>query len=288
MKLRTFPYFLREAFRSLFRNSLISLASIAIITIALLLFGLFFLFIANLQHLGKLAWDQVEIRVFLEQEYNTPQIVGQQLAALPGVKSVKFIPKEEGVVFLEQILGEKNLFSAEENPLPDCYRLSLTEAAEPAEIARRAAALSGVEEVVYGQAFTRFLQLVLRLGLVVGVVLLCLTVLAVLYLVINTIQLMVFARRQEIEIMKLVGATNAFVRWPFLLEGLMLGLGGAVLASVLLTKGYNILLQQLSSYSRFIPLLSGIGINRTLILALTAMGLCFGGLGSLFSVKRYL
>ncbi len=288
MKIRTFPYFLREAFRSLFRNSLLSLASVAIITIALLLFGLFFLFIANLQHLGELAWEQVEIRVFLEQGYKNPQTVGQQLAALPGVKNVTFIPKEEGAIFLEKILGEKNLFSAEENPLPDCYRLSLTGTAEPAAIARQAASLPGVEEVVYGQAFTRFLRLVLRLGLVVGVVLLCLTVLGVLYLVINTIQLTVFARRQEIEIMKLVGATNAFVRWPFFLEGIILGLGGAMLASVLLTKGYSFLLQQLSSYSRFIPLLSGNGINRTLILALTAMGLCFGGLGSLFSVRRYL
>lgn len=288
MKLRTFPYFFREAFRGLFRNSLISLAAMVIITIALLLFGLFFLFIVNLQHLGDLAWDQVEIRIFLEQEAKDSQTIRQQLATLPGVKSVKFIPKAEGAVSLEQLLGENNLFSTEDNPLPDCYSLSVTEGAEPAEIARLATALPGVEEVVYGQAFTRFLKIVVHLGMVIGIVLLLLTVLAVLYLVINTIQLTVFARRKEIEIMKLVGATDAFVRWPFLLEGVILGLGGAVLASVLLTEGYTLLIQRLSSYSRFFPLLSGTQINHTLILALTTMGLCFGGIGSLFSVKRYL
>ena len=256
LKLRTFPYFLREAFRSLFRNSLISLASVAIITIALLLFGLFFLFIANLQHLGKLAWDQVEIRVFLEQGYKTPKVVGQQLAALPGVKNVKFIPKAEGVVFLEKTLGEKNLFSADENPLPDCYSLSLTDGAKPAEIARQAAALPGVEEVVYGQAFARFLRLALRLGMVVGFILLSLTVLAVLYLVINTIQLTVFARRQEIEIMKLVGATNAFVRWPFSSKDHPRP-RGAVLASMLLTEGYNILLSNSAPTTGLSPPLRG-------------------------------
>jgi len=288
LKPRTFLYFFREAFRGLVRNSLMSLAAIGIITIALLLFGLFYLFTVNLQHLGDLAWDKIEIRVFLEQNVEQVEEIGTKLAALPGVKSIKFIPKQEGAAALEKLLGNKNLFTEEDNPLPHCFNLSLTEGANIDEISRLASKVPGVEEVVFGQAFVKFLKIAIRIGLIVGMVFLLLTVCAVLYIVINTIQLTVYARRKEIEIMKLVGATDAFVRWPFLLEGMVLGLGGAALALILLTEGYTILIRKLSAYHNFIPLLPRAQVNSPLIIFLFTMGICFGAIGSLFSIKRYL
>ena len=114
--------------------------------------------------------------------------------------------------------------------------MSLAEKADPQEIAKLATAVPGVEEVICGQDFVEFLEMIIQLTLIVGLILLTLTALAVLYIVVNTIQLTVYARRKEVEIMKLVGATDSFVRWPFLLEGIILGLLGAGLAFLLFQK----------------------------------------------------
>ncbi len=113
-------------------------------------------------------------------------------------------------------------------------------------------------------------------------------ILAVLYIVVNTIQLTVFARRKEIEIMKLVGATDWFIRWPFILEGIMLGLGGAIIAVLLLSKAYHFLYGEIRKVAAFIPLVAEARVNNGLILLLVVVGVLFGMVGSFLSVKRYL
>jgi len=288
LKPRTFFYFLREALRGLVRNRVMTLTALGIITIGLFLFGLFFLLTANLHHLTVLAWDEIEIRVFLEPTVKNPEKIGAELAALPGVKSVKYVSKAEGAASLEKMLGNQNLFLEGENPLPAAFNLSLLETADLQSLVRLASAVPGVEEVVFKQDFVRFLEIAIRLIMVFGLALLFLTAFAVLYIIINTIQLTVYARRREIEIMKLVGATDAFVRWPFMIEGIILGLLGAGLAVFLLTKGYAFLVHRLHLYRRFLPLLSGREIKVQLMAALFAMGLFFGGFGSHLSLKRHL
>lgn len=288
MKLRTFFYFLREALKGLVRNRLMTLTAMGIITIGLFLFGMFFLITANFRYFTTLAWEEVEIRVFLEPAARNPEAVGHKLAALPGVAKVTFISKAEGAAALERMLGQKNLFLSGENPLPDAYTLKLTETADPKEVTRLASDIPGVEEVVFGRDFVEFLQMINHFTLVVGLIFLILTALAVLYIVANTIQLTVYARRKEIEIMKLVGATDSFVRWPFLLEGVILGLLGAGLAVFLLTEAYAFLVQRLGLYRRFLPLRADQELKVQLMIVLFVMGLFFGSFGSRISLKRYL
>jgi cell division transport system permease protein len=288
LKPRTFFYFLREALRGLVRNRVMTLTALGIITIGLFLFGLFFLLTANLHHLTVLAWDEIEIRVFLEPTVKNPEKIGAELAALPGVKSVKYVSKAEGAASLEKMLGNQNLFLEGENPLPAAFNLSLLETADLQSLVRLASAVPGVEEVVFKQDFVRFLEIAIRLIMVFGLALLFLTAFAVLYIIINTIQLTVYARRREIEIMKLVGATDSFVRWPFLLEGIILGLLGAGLALLILKEGYAFLIQKIQFYRRFLPLLSGPELELILMAVLLGMGLFFGGLGSHVSLKRHL
>lgn len=288
MKPKTFGYFLREALHGLVRNRLMTLTAMGIITIGLFLFGLFFLIAANFRYFTTLAWEEVEIRVFLEPGVRNPEAVGRKLAALPGVAKVTFVSKTEGAAALERMLGRKNLFLSGENPLPDAYTLALKETADPQEVTELAAKISGVEEVVFGQDFVEILQMIIHFTLVVGLILLTLTALAVLYIVVNTIQLTVYARRKEIEIMKLVGATDSFVRWPFLLEGVILGLLGAGLAALILTEAYAFLVQRLSPYRRFLPLRADRELQVQLMVVLFAMGLFFGACGSHLSLKRHL
>ena len=288
MKPRSFFYFLHEALLGLVRNRLMTLTATGIISVGLFLFGLFFLLTANLQYFTDLAWSEIELRVFLKPTTTNQAAIENQLSALPGVESVTFIPKAEGAIALEEMFNNKHLFLDDENPLPDAFSLTLTKNADLKELSRQVTTIPGVEEIVLGQDFVKFMEIAIRLVMVAGVVLLFLTGLAVLYIVVNTIQLTVYARRKEIEIMKLVGATDTFIRWPFLLEGILLGILGAGLALLLLREGYAFLVYRLQHYRRFLPLLTGKEINLTLIIALLAMGLFFGGFGSHISLKRYL
>jgi cell division transport system permease protein len=288
LKIRTLRYFSREAVRGICRNRLMSLAAIGTITMALLLFGGFYLVTSNLQYWGQRAKSQIEMRAFLGKTAPGRQEMERRLSSIPGVKEVKFIPKEEGARILSEMLGQPGLFSQGENPLPDGFNIYPASGADVEAIAAKIQRISGVEEVVYGQNFVRLLNLFVRLIWIVGLILISLTVFAVLYIVINTIQLTVYARRQEIEIMKLVGATDSFVRWPFLLEGVYLGIIGALISIFLLLEGYTILYGKAKSFTRILPVLSGFEVTTDLIVFLLAMGIFFGVLGSSLSVRRYL
>lgn len=265
-----------------------SLAAIGTISMALLLFGGFYLVTSNLQYWGQRAKSQIEMRAFLTKTAPGRQEMERRLSSIPGVKEVKFIPKEEGARILSEMLGQTGLFSQGENPLPDGFNIYPVSGADVEAIAAKIQRISGVEEVVYGQNFVRLLNLFVRLIWIVGLILISLTVFAVLYIVINTIQLTVYARRQEIEIMKLVGATDSFVRWPFLLEGVYLGIIGALISIFLLLEGYTILYGKAKSFTRILPILSGFEVTTDLIVFLLAMGIFFGALGSSLSVRRYL
>ncbi len=288
MKLRTFKYFFREAGHGLARNAWMSLVAIGTITIALILFGGFYLITTNLHHFGQLALGRIEIRVFLaDNVQNKPQIE-EKLLAIPGVKKVEFVSKEEGARTLERMLGGGNLFIDGENPLPDSFNVHPAAGADLERIVAQARGIDGVDEIVYGQNFVKVLNIAVRVVWAAGLGFLFLVVLAVLYIVINTIQMTVYARRQEIEIMKLVGATDWFVRWPFLLEGILLGLGGAAISSLLLLEGYTFLYRKLREVSAVFTLLTRAEITPHLIGGFFLMGIFFGALGSLLSVKKYL
>ena len=288
LKPRSFFYFLHEAFLGLVRNRLMTLTAMGIITVGLFLFGLFFLVTANLRYFTDLAWSEMELRVFLKPTATNQAAIGNQLSALPGVQNVTFIPKAEGAVALEKMFNNKHLFLDGENPLPDAFNLTLMKNVDPEALSRLVTTIPGVDEIVFGQDFVKFMEIAIRLVLIAGLILLFLTGLAVLYIVVNTIQLTVYSRRKEIEIMKLVGATDSFVRWPFLLEGMILGLLGAGLALLLLNEGYAYLVYRLQHYRRFLPLLTGEDIKLILAVTLLSMGLFFGGFGSHISLKRYL
>lgn len=288
MKIRTLRYFSREAVRGIFRNKLMSLAAVGTITMALLIFGVLYLVTSNLQYWGQRARNQLEVRAFLAKNAPDREVMEERLSSIPGVKSVKFISKEEGARILGEMFGQTDLFAQGENPLPDSFNIYPVSGADVEAIAVKVERISGVEEVVYGRNFVRLLNLFVRLIWIVGLILISLTVFAVLYIVINTIQLTVYARRKEIEIMKLVGATDSFVRWPFLLEGIYLGITGALVSIFLLIQGYTVLYGKAKNFARILPVLSSFEVTMELIVFLLVMGIFFGALGSILSVRRYL
>ncbi|NLZ43369.1 MAG: ABC transporter permease [Clostridia bacterium] len=288
MKLRTFRYFFREAWRGIVRNRLMSLTAMGTIAIALILFGVFSLFTTNLQYFSGLALGRIEIRAFLSESARNFELLKAEIQAIPGVQRVEFVSKEEAARWLEKALGNKGLFLGGENPLPNSFNVYPARGTNVENIAGQVRRVAGVDEVVYGREFVRHLHIIVRLIWVIGFGLLFLVMLAVLYIVVNTIQMTIYARRKEIEIMKLVGATDWFVRWPFMLEGIMLGLGGALVAVIIVLEAYSFLHNRLGRLSTVLSLLTRAEITPYIIGGFFGVGIIFGAVGSLLSVKRHL
>lgn len=293
MKLRTIWYFFRQAGLSLWRNAWMSLAAAISVAVTLFILGIFILLVLNINFIAHTLQSSVEIAVFLRVD--TPrsqvQILQQQLRNIPGVTEAVLVTKEEGLKILAQQFGsEEELLQATGgvNPLPDYFRIKVQDPAYIGDVARDIANLPGVEKVNYGQAVVEKLLAVVRWIRYLGIGIVGLLGLGSLLLLMITIRLTVYSRRREINIMKYVGATDWFIRGPFLLEGFFLGFLGGALAAGVLVWGYSLLIQKISLNLVFVPFL-----RDELILWYSAVGLVGGGalvgaVGSLLAVHRFL
>lgn len=280
-------YFTKEATSGLSRNGLMSLAAITTITLSLIILGCFYIIVSNFTHFGDMAKSVLEIRVYLEEGADHVRLQSE-MNDLDGVKSVSYVPKEEGARWLEKQLGVKNLFVTADNPLPNMLDIKLKDDAKIKTLVAKVNALDGVDEVVYGKTFVEAMLVVVRIVWVFGLSLVIIIGLVVLYIITNTIRLTVLSRWREIEIMKLVGATDWFIRLPFMLEGILLGAGGALISILLLSKGYHVLFAYIKHSAPFIPLLGEGVVNYGLFWILTVVGMAFGALGSTMSIKKFL
>lgn len=289
LKVRTFWYFTKEAATGLIRNGLMSFTAVFTITLSLIILGSFYIVMTNVNHFAEMAKGVLEIRVYLEDEADAVALQNKMLG-LDGVKGVKFVSKAEGAKWLGKTLGISELknYMAEDNPLPDMINIKLKDDVQLKTLAKQLEALPGVAEIEYGRDFVESMLLIIQIIWVIGLSLLIIVGIVVLYIIVNTIRLTVFARRKEIEIMKLVGATDWFIRWPFMMEGLMLGLSGALLAVIFISKGYHILFRYVKQLAPFIPLLGEQLINGGLFWIISLVGLGFGTMGSVMSIKKFL
>lgn len=293
MKLSTFGYYLHETLRSLRRHTWMTVASVVTVSISLFLLGLFSLAAANAQQVASGLESELEIAVFLRQDAppEVVQEVGATISRLPGVASVELVPKEEGLALLAQQFGsEHDLLRAlgGENPLPDYYRVKADRPEDVAGLARTVAGINYVDTVNYGQELVdRLLEFTswIRWFGMATVILLAAAALA---LIANTIRLAVFARGEEISIMKYIGATDWFVRWPFFLQGMLLGLIGAIVAVVCLYWVYSATVGSLQISLAFLPIYYNYDVFWQLAGALVVAGMVVGAVGSLISMRRFL
>ncbi len=287
MKIRTMWYFTKEASVGLSRNGLMTIATIMTITLSLIVLGSFYIVIANSNYLMDMAKSVLELRIYLKEGAD-PYVLQSKIIEYQGVKDIKYIPKEEGAKWLEKNLRVKDLFEATDNPLPNMINIKLRDDAKVKTLAKKVELLDGVDEVEYGETFVEAMLIIIQIIWVLGITLVAIIGVVVLYIIVNTIRITVFARRKEIEIMKLVGATDWFIRWPFMIEGIMLGLIGAIIALLFLSKGYSILIQYVKQLAPFIPLMLERVINQQLFVIMTSLGFFFGVIGSMMSLKKFL
>lgn len=293
MKIRTIGYFFRQAFTSLSRNMWMSIAAVATIAITLFIVGLITLLVVNAELIAGALESEVEIVAFLEVDVSEHQAiaVGEQIKKIRGVDTVELVTKEEGLAMLNQRFGsEHDLLAAlgGVNPLPHLYRVKAQAPEYVESIAKTLTQVQHVEKVDYGQGVVEKLFTVVYWVRLLGLGLVVLLSLGAIYLVSTTIRLAVFARRREINIMKYVGATDWFIRWPFFIEGMVLGCIGGLLAVGFLYGTYDVVLFNFSQSLPFIPLLMDMNVIMKILASLVAAGTLVGALGSLISVRRFL
>lgn len=293
MKIRTMRYFMAEAFQSFWRNSFMSIASIATVTLSLFILGIFMILVANLDYFVKNLESQVEITVYLKDDLTTGEVmsVGKRLRELPDVTEITFTNKDQAMDILkERMKDQPGILDAlgGKNPLPSSYTVRL---ANPELVKATAAAVSEYDEVESAHFGQEIIEQLFRITTIIrwgGVVLIIFLTLATLFIISNTIRLTVFARRKEIGIMKYVGATNWFIRWPFLLEGLLLGFIGGIIADVFLLQFYEFVTGTIHRSLAFLPMVSMYPFMYELSGMLLIIAMIIGAIGSTISLKRYM
>ena len=293
MKLRTSEYFIQETLRSLRRNNWMSFASVGTVAVSLFVLGVFLLLVLNMNRLASSLESQVQISVYLADglSESARKDIASDIEALQGIEEIRYVPKEEAKERLAKRLGDqKYLLDAlgEKNPLPDSFEVVLK---SPALVETAAAAITrmdGVEQAKYGQDVIEHLFAFRGLIRIFGLALMVLLAGATRFIISKPIPLTVFARRKEVAIMKYVGATDWFIRWPFLLEGMVLGFVGGVLAAIALQSFYAAMAAKIYETLAFFPLLPQYPYMYYVSAAILLSGMGIGALGSTISLKRFL
>ena len=293
MKIRTLEYFVKEAAISLKRNNLMSFASITTVAISLVILGLFLIMVMNLNNMAANLESQVQINVYLEDNLSEAERyeIGNNIKKIKGVEEITFVTKDEAIERFRERLGEqKYLLDAldDANPLPYSYEVKLTLPEQVKSAAAEIAEYPGVKTAKFGQEAIEQLFKLTHMIRVFGVVLILFLVFATLFIISNTIRLTVFARRKEIGIMKYVGATDWFIRWPFIMEGMALGFGGALIATLVLRTSYSAITNQIYQSFMFLPLIPQYPFLNNLTILLIVLGMIIGALGSAISLKKFM
>ncbi len=272
-----------------------SVASISAVTVTLLLVGVFATLLLNLNDMGEQIEEDVEVRVFIERtadEESRENLQGQ-LEDVSGVSSVNFQSKDEGLDNLINSMGDEGeAFESlkDENPLNDVYVVKTADPQDTIQVAETIESFDNVDKVEYAKETVERLFSVMDVARNVGLAIIAGLLFTAMFLIANTIRITIVARGREIEIMKMVGATNWFIRWPFLFEGILIGILGSILPIALVIFGYDALYDEITTRypTLFIDLLPVYPFVFEVSALLVLMGVTIGLWGSFTSIRKYL
>ncbi len=282
----------REAFLGIQRGGLMSFITTMTIMISLLVLGGFLLVIVNFHEMTQNIQSKLEIMIYLQDQLSDKDIqeMGIRIKEISGVISLRFIPKDQAwIEFQKKFIGQHDIFSfVRTNPLPNSYQIRIDKVDNIPSIVDRVSSLGGIEEIYYGKEFADKLKNFINLVHLCGMLLVSLLSIATLLIIVNTIRLTVLARKNEISIMKLVGATNRFIKWPFILEGVFMGLLGALLAVMFLKFSYLLATLKINSIFPFFPLVTQGVALLFIYLSIIICGVVLGLLGGYMSISKLL
>ena len=295
MKIKTFGRHGKEGFKNLGRNGWMTFASISAVTVTLLLVGVCLALLLNLNAFGDQLESDVEIRAFIDLTAQQEQQdeLKSRIENISEVESVTYQSKEEGLDNLIDNLGDEGeVFESlrEENPLSDAFLIKTKDPQNVTAVAEEIKQLENVQDVEFAEDTVNRLFKVLEIARNVGLALVVGLLFTAMFLISNTIKLTIVARSHEIEIMKLVGATNWFIRWPFLVEGILIGIFGSIIPIGILIYGYYYLIELIANRfpTLFIDLLPVTPFVYQLSGLLIILGVIIGVWGSLTSMRKFL
>ena len=290
-------FFLSRAVTNIRQNVFVNVVTIGTITLALLIVSLFLLVFVNLESAAENWSERVQVTVYFDKELTSQDQIAfrEKISALSGVSRVSYITRDEALKrFKSRLKGQETLLEGvRPEVLPTSFEIALKrsyrDTASVEKFVTELKRVPGITEVQYGEEWVRrfnsFLNFMRLLGALLGGFL----VIAVIFIVSNTIKLTIYSRRDELEVMALVGATRFFIKAPFLLEGLIQGMAGSVLSVVLMFGLYEGFLHNAGSFLTFNPVTSGLSfLPPEYIAGLLLAGALLGFIGSLTSLKRFI
>ncbi|CAM2936231.1 permease-like cell division protein FtsX [Paenibacillus sediminis] len=292
----------REGTKNVFRNGWMSVASITSIIVSLFILGVFILVVLNVNKFADQADSQVQISVYLKLDVNEKarETLQNEIGMMPEVSKVTFIPKEQGLEEFRKKLGPdgKDLldgYQKGDNPLPDKLKIEVKEPTTVPALAAKIEQLNNshadkpILKVNYGKGTVETLFKITKMIRNVGLIFVAGLGIMSMFLISNTIRVTILARRREISIMKLVGATNQFIRWPFFIEGALIGLIGSLVTVGIILFGYNQI--EVWAGSRLGVMFKLVSLNDIWLLLsglLVGLGLLIGIWGSTVSIRKFL
>jgi len=278
-------YILQETFKGFFKNKSMNLITIGTITVAIFIFGLFIAGTTNLLNVIRIAEDRIEMVVYLKEDISKEQIddLQNKISTILGVQSTQFVSKEEALKqFRNDLKEDATLLQAfETNPLPPSIKVNISMAFKTPEylkeISDKIKIFEGVDDIDYGAEWIKELDKLVKILFFIDIFLGIIIIFASIFIVFNTIRLTVYARKEQIDIMDLVGATETYIELPYIIEGMVYGFLGSLISTFILYLLFE-------TISKKIPNI--IFMNSNAVFFFIFFGTLLGFIGSFLSVKQ--
>ena len=296
MKYNIFGYLIGEGFSNVFKNKKSTGASLMIMCATMIIFGIFLILGENINHFVDEIKSEQGFQVFLNKDATDEEIqkVGEEIKALDGVSTAEFKDKTYALNTMKEKLGDKSelIDGYGADYFPTSYVVTLTDLNLSKDVQEKILKIENVDKITSSdKTVSTLLSLAKGIKLVTGIILVLLIIISI-FIISNTIKLTVHARRKEISIMKYVGATNNFIRWPFIVEGMIIGVFASAISIVLVGGAYSLLAEQAvnASFMQTINM-SLVGFKdmiSSIIFVYMLLGIGIGALGSVISMRKYL
>ena len=294
MKINTITYFIVDALKSIKRNITVSFAAMLTVLVTFFVLGTFTLVGLNFNKTIEDVADKIEIKVYLQDDIKlvNQREVEIKLAEQEGVKAVTYESKDEAFTKLKKDLegnsGMHEGYSLENNPLASSYIVTLEDASYAGDVSKAVEDMTGVESITNQQELIEKISNVVDFVQILGVVLFFVFIGVSIFLIMNTIKLAVYSRRREVGIMKFVGATDWFIRWPFVIEGMIIGAVGSLLATAILYFIYRGVFGFIASNLLIANLVPVSFVLTTLLGGFLLGGIVVGAIGSIAALRKFL
>jgi len=294
MRLRLWPYFFRQTLININNNRVVHFIGLGTMVVSLLIFGTFLLVFVNINAWVEGWGHSLTMSVYLQDgiEEKNREKIASHIRNLPAAEIKHFISKEEALKDLKSVLGSEAGFLKDlsKNPLPASFEVIFKYVtdlrSDPQIIKKELESIDGVEEVQYSEEWLKRFEGLMNMIKLVGFIIGGLLFIGILFIVINTIKLTIYSRKEEIEILKLVGATDWFVKVPFLLEGVIQGISSGILAILTLFSVYRFLCTKKIHFLG-LGVLEFVFIPRDYTLSILLISIALGLGGSFIAVRRF-